>query len=564
MFLKSRIRFLISAFSLLALLSLLLSACGPSGTPTTSNNTGKATKGGVWLDDLINEPDTFIPNASTQTFADMVDQTIYTALFVGGPNGSITPGLTTEVPTVANGGVSSDAKTWTFHLRPGLKWSDGQPLNADDVDFTWKLWANKLFPAQSTLAIRRIQSADVSSDKLSITFHLKVPFAPFLSSWTDGELAPMPKHHFENIAPDQIKKSSDSLFPTIGSGPFVMTESKPGDHYTVSRNTNYYRASEGLPYLDKIVFRVVTSSSTILKDLQAGSIDSAWFLDVSKINSYKKLDQYQIVTGTSASYEGIHVDLNNPILKDVKVRQALALAVDRNNLVNVARHNLATVNCTDHSKVYTPGYQADITCPTLDIAQANSILDQDGWKAGGDGVRQKGAQRLEFQYSTTANNLWRQEDEELIQASFKKIGVKLDINNYPASTFFSTFLNGGQPGKYDLAEWATSYTYDADDAASFECSQIPPHGSNFNFYCSPQMDKLLAQEIATADPQARQQIFNQIHQLILTDYPIIPLYNLTDLEIAKKGTHNYQPGPFGSSETVNAATWWCDGGKCPA
>jgi peptide/nickel transport system substrate-binding protein len=494
----------------------------------------------------------------------MVDQTIYTALFVGGPNGSITPGLATQVPTVANGGVSSDAKTWTFHLRSGLKWSDGQPLNADDVDFTWKLWANKSFPAQSTLAIRRIQSADVSSDKLSITFHLKTPFAPFVSSWTDGELAPMPKHHFESIAPDQIKKSSDNLFPTISSGPFVMTESKPGDHYTVSRNTNYYRASEGLPYLDKIVFRVVTSSSTVLKDLQAGSIDSAWFLDVSKINSYRKLDQYQIVTGTSASYEGIHVDLNNPVLKDVKVRQALALAVDRNNLVNVARHNLATANCTDHSKVYNPGYQPDITCPSLDIAQANSILDQDGWKMGSDGVRQKGGQRLEFQYSTTANNLWRQEDEELIQASFKKIGVKLDINNYPASTFFSTFLNGGQPGKYDLAEWATSYTYDANDAASFECSQIPPHGSNFNFYCSPQMDKLLAQEIGTADPQARQQIFNQIHQLILTDYPIIPLYNLTDLEIAKKGTHNYQPGPFGSSETVNAATWWCDGGKCPA
>ena len=564
MFLKPRVRFLISAFSLLTLLSLLVSACGPTGTPTTSSNNGKATKGGVWLDDLINEPDSFIPNASTQTFADMVDQTVYTALFVGGPNGSIIPGLATEVPTVANGGVSSDAKTWTFHLRPGLKWSDGQPLNADDVDFTWKLWANSSFPAQSTLAIRRIQSADVSADKLSITFHLKVPFAPFISSWTDGELAPMPKHHFESIAPDQIKKSSDNLFPTVSSGPFVMTESKPGDHYTVSRNTNYYRASEGLPYLDKIVFRVVTSSSTILKDLQAGSVDSAWFLDVSKIDSYKKLDQYQIVTGTSASYEGIHVDLNNPVLKDVKVRQALALAIDRNNLVNVARHNLANANCTDHSKVYNPGYQADITCPTLNIAQANTILDQDGWKTGGDGVRQKGSQRLEFQYSTTANNLWRQEDEELIQASFKKIGVKLDINNYPASTFFSTFLNGGQPGKYDLAEWATSYTYDADDAASFECSQIPPHGSNFNFYCNPQMDKLLAQEIATADPQARQQIFNQIHQLLLTDYPVIPLYNLIDLEIAKKGTHNYQPGPFGSSETVNAATWWCDGGKCPA
>jgi len=563
MALKPRSRFLISAFSLVSLLALLLSACGPTGTPTTSNN-GKATKGGVWLDDLINEPDSFIPNASVQTFADMVDQTIYTPLFAGNPDGSVSPGLVAELPTTANGGISSDLKTWKFRLRPGLKWSDGQPLNADDVDFSWKLWANKAFPAQSTVGIRLIQSADVASDKLSITFHLSTPYAPFISTWTDGELAPLPKHHFESAAPDQIKKSSDNLFPTVSSGPFVMTESKPGDHYTVSRNTNYYRASEGLPYLDKIIFRVVTSSSTILKDLQAGSIDSAWFLDVSKIDSYKKLDQYQIVTGTSASYEGIHVDLNNPILKDVKVRQAISIAVDRDNLVKVARHNLANANCTDHSKVYNPGYQPDVACPKFDIAAANTLLDQAGWKMGSDNVRQKGGQRLEFQYSTTANNLWRQEDEVLIQASLKKIGIKLDVNNYPASTFFGPFLRSGQSGKYDLAEYASSYTYDANDSSALSCSQIPPHGSNYSFYCNQQLDQLFDKELTTADPQARQQIFNQIHQVILTDYPIIPLYNLIDLEIAKKGTHNYQLGPFGASETVNAWSWWCDNGKCPA
>ncbi len=564
MFVKSRPRFLISTFSFIALLALLLSACGPSGTPTTSSNNGKVTKGGIWLDDIINEPDSLIPNASVQTFADMVDQTIYTPLFVGNPDGTIGPGLVSQMPTIGNGGVSSDAKTWTFHLKPGLKWSDGQPLNADDVDFTWKLWANKAFPAQSTLAIRIIQSADVSADKLSITFHLSVPYAPFVSTWTDGELAPLPKHHFESMAPGDIKKSSDNLFPTVSSGPFVMTESKPGDHYTVSRNNNYYRASEGLPHLDKIIFRVVTSSSTILKDLQAGSIDSAWFLDVSKVDSYKQLSQYQIVTGTSASYEGIHVDLNNPILKDVKIRQAMAMAINHDSLVNVARHGLGVTTCTDHSKAYTPGYQADAPCPKYDVAAANNLLTQDGWTLGSDGVRQKGGQRLEFQYSSTSNNLWRQEDEVLLQADFKKIGIKIDVNNYPASTFFGPFLRSGQPGKYDLAEYASSYTYDANDAASFSCSQIPPHGPNFSFYCNPKLDQLFSQELATADSQARQQIFDQIHQVLITDAPIIPLYDLTDLEIAKKGTHNYQPGPFGASETVNAWNWWCDNGKCPA
>ncbi|GCF10685.1 ABC transporter substrate-binding protein [Dictyobacter arantiisoli] len=545
-------------------LTLLLSACTPAGTPTSSThtNSGQITNGGTWIDDLVNEPDSLLPNATVQTFSQMVMQALYAPLFIGDSQGQIHAGITTRVPSVTNGDISQDQKTWTFHLRPHLVWSDGQPLNADDVYFTWQLWKNPLFAASNTSVIKHIQSAQVSSDKLSITFHLTNPFAPFLTAWTDGGFAPLPQHHFANMAPGNIKKSSDNLFPTVTSGPFMMSESKPGDHYTVIRNPKYYLASQHLPHLDKIVFRAVGNQATILEDLKSGVVDSAWFLDSSKIPSYQKLNNYQLIQNTSAGYEALHFNENNPALKDVAVRQAISMAIDRSTLIKVARLGSAQILCTDHSAAYQPGYQQEAPCPAFNIDAANKLLDNAGWKTGSDGVRQKNGMRLELKYSTTANNAWREEDETINQANFLKIGVKVDIQNYPSSTFFSTFLGGGKAGTYDLAEWSSSYNYDANDASNFACNQIG--SSNFNWYCNPQLDELFTQEQQTTDATARQQVFNQIHSILLKDVPVAVMFNPNDISIAMKGTHNYKPGPFVASETVNLMDWWCDNGTCPA
>ncbi len=565
---RPRPQFFMIAFSLVSALILLLSACG---TPTTSGNTSSGTssapvKGGTWIDDLYEEPDSLIPNASTETFSDMVDQALYLPLFVGTPNNSFQPAAATEIPTIANGGVSSDAKTWTFHLRKGLVWSDGQPYDARDVDYSWKLWTNPKFAAASTVGFNLITSADVSSDNLSITFHLSQPYAPFATLWVDGMNAPLPAHHYQSMAPDAITKSPDNLNPSVVSGPFMMKESKPGDHYTVVRNPKYYLASQGYPYLDSVVFRIVPDQNTILKDLQSGTIDSSWFLDVSKAPAYQKLSSYTLsYNHNTGNFEAMYFDFNNKILSgNPEVRQAMAMAIDHNALITTARRGYAQPLCTDHGPAVHPGYQPDAPCPKFDPAAANQLLDSHGWVKGPDGIRSKNGQKLVFQYSTTANNLWREDDELILQQDFQAIGIKINIQNYPASTFFGPFLSGGKPGQYDLAEFEFTTPLDPDDAFLLACDQIPPHGENFSFYCNHQMDQLLKQEQQTADPNARQQIFNQIHQIELTDFPFIVLYAPYDLAMVKKGTHNYSPSSAGASETVNIWQWWCDGGKCPA
>ena len=134
----------------------------------------------------------------------MVDQALYAPLFVGDTSGHITPGIATVIPTIANGGISANSETWTFHLRPNLKWSDGMLLDARDVDFSWRLWTNPKFPAASTVGLNLITSTDISPNNLTITFHLKQSFSPFLSVWVDGLSAPMPMHHFQGVAPDKF------------------------------------------------------------------------------------------------------------------------------------------------------------------------------------------------------------------------------------------------------------------------------------------------------------------------------------------------------------------------
>ena len=566
---KPRPRFLTLAFSMLSVLMLLLSGCGGTPTPTGNGGIGgQPQRGGTWINDYYEEPTSLILNASVETYSVMLDQTIWAPLFYGDPQGNINPGLATEIPTVANGDVSADLKTWTFKLRPNLVWSDGQPLNADDVDYAWRLYNNPKFAAASTIGFNLIQSADVSADKLSITFHLKDKFGPFVSIWTDAVAGPMPKHVYQSIPVDKLLKSSESLKPSVSSGPFMISESVRGDHYTVVRNPKYYQASKGYPYLDSIVFKITTNQDTILSDFQAGNVNSSWFLDVTKTPAYKALTNYHIATNpVSLNFEAMYFNLNNPILKDVNVRKALAMAIDQNALITTARNGQGSPLCTDHSKAYHPGYEVNPPCPKYDPTAAGQILDQDGWAMGSDGIRHKGGQSLTFSYSTTANNAWRKADTLILQAEFKAIGVKTNITYYPASTFFGTVLPNGKPGQYDLAEFEDNFGYDADDSSLMSCAQIPSAansfgGGNFSFYCNKQLDQLFVAEQSTVDTNQRQQIFNQIHQIYLTDYPFVTLYSPTDLAVVKNNAHGYMPLPGGASEMGNAWLWWCDGGKC--
>jgi peptide/nickel transport system substrate-binding protein len=528
-------------------------------------NTPTVVRGGTWTADFSGDPDSLIPYTDGTPWAVMAQQALYLPLFYADAHGVVHPGAATEIPTVQNGGVSADATTWTFHLRPHLVWSDGQPYDARDVEYTWKLLLNpKFFFAAPVPGLNPTSSVDVSTDHLSITFHLKQPYTPFRALWIDGSQAPLPAHHFSRVAPEAILKSPEIYNPQVTSGPFMMSERVPGDHYTLVRNPRYYRASEGLPYLDKVIIHIASTTETILKDLQAGSIDSLDSTDVgNNPQAFQRLSGYTLVTPPTSSYFlGLFFNFANTVLAThVEVRTAMAMAIDHQALIAVV-HGFAESICTDHGSFYHPGYEPNADCPPFDPTAANKLLEDNGWVKGPDGVRSKNGQRLEFELSTNANAPVRSENEVIVQHNLSVIGIKLDIQNYGVETFFGSFLPEGKPspppgavaGRNDIVEFAQRFGYDPDDEGVVACDQYPS-------YCNPALDALYKQERETTDPGLRQQLFHQIHNIYLTDFPFIALYFRLNVAVVRKGTHNFQPSPI-TGETVNIWEWWCDGGKC--
>ena len=563
---RRRLYVFMSALAALAMLSMVLSACGAQGTVAPVNN--QPVKGGTWIDEVPSAPGSLLPQGSTTTYSTLIDQAIYTPLFYGDALGQVHPGLATEIPNVANGGASADLKTWTFKLRSGLKWSDGQPLNADDLLYSFKTYQDPTFGANFTTGFADITSMTESADKLSLTMKLDKPEANFVSNFVDSNPgAPLPAHVFSSMKPANILKSPDSQLPHVTNGPFMLdpANSTSQQQYTVVRNPNYYQP--GLPYLDKIVFRIANNTDTILKDTQAGQLTSSWFIDVSQVDAYKAITGYTFLPDkVSAGYEAIWMNEHNPALQDVNVRKAIAMSIDHNKLIAVARNGLATNLCTDHPASIKPGYQANAPCPSFDPAAANTLLDQSGWVKGADGVRSKNGVRLDFKYTTTTL-AWRKTDQVIVQQNLQAIGIKTTLVNQPGSTFFSTTLPQGKPGVYDIAEYEQTYTYDGDDSATLDCAEIPSAansygGENYAFWCNKQAEALFNQELSTTDPAVRQDAFNKLHQIYLTEFPFITEYAPIDASIVKSTGHNYTPGPEGAQETVNVWNWWCTGGQC--
>jgi peptide/nickel transport system substrate-binding protein len=449
-------------------------------------------------------------------------------------------------------------------------WSDGQPYDARDMAYTWKLMlAPTFYYGGPVPGLDPSTSVAVSTDHLSITFHLRQPYVPFLALWIDGYNAPLPAHHFSSMTPEAILKSADRLNPKVVSGPFMISESVPGDHYTLIRNPRYYLASEGLPYLDKVIIHIAPTTETILKDLQAGSIDSYDDINSQKVSTnpqaFQRFNHYTLVSSpTSAYFLGLFFNFANTVLAThVEVRTAIAIAIDHQALIATVVHGFAEPICTDHGSAYHPGYEPNYDCPPFDPAAANKLLDDNGWVKGPDGVRTKGKQRMEFELSSADNAPVRLANEVMVQHDLSVIGIKLDIQNYGAASFFGSFLpegkasppTGAVAGRNDIAEFAANpNTYDPDDSSLIPCDQYPR-------YCNPALDALYKQELETPDPGQRQQIFSQIHHIYLADFPFIPLYFPLDVAVVRKGMHNYQPSPF-IGETVNIWEWWCDNGRC--
>lgn len=535
---------------------ILLSACGPSGL-TPVGNTGQPKFGGTVVDGLFGEPDNLLTGLSNSAFSNLVKNTFLAPLIYTDNNGLLQPGLLTQIPSIANGGISSDFKTFTLKLRPNLKWSDGSPLTAQDVVFTINLLRNPDYGTKTSFEGNEIASV-IATDATTIVLVLKKVDVAFLSfSLTDvSNFAPLPMHIFGSMNPKNISQSPQAFMPTFSSGPFKIVDRKSGDHITVVKNSNYYLAPK--PYLDKITFQIIPNQNTILTALQSGSIDTSWFLDINKLNDYKAISGYKIYTDKSpGNYEMIAFNLYSStknILADLNVRKAIKLGIDTGPIIQNIWKGTAVPTCDD-----APGTFAHVTdlipCNKQDPAAAGQLLDQAGWVMGSDGYRHKGGKILELRYSTTQDKTYRTQTEQIVQSQLKDIGIKIDIVNYTDNTLFGTIVPNGT---FDIVEYASApISGDPDNHGQWDCDQFPAAGGfNVMHWCDQRATTADKAALSNPNQNYRKQQYHILYQEINQQVPAMFYYAFGNISVANAKIQNYSPGPFGPGETVECWNWW--------
>jgi peptide/nickel transport system substrate-binding protein len=562
------------AFGLVVVSTMVLAACGPT---SPSNPTTTAKFGGSIVDGISQEPSSLMPAQSTQTFAVLVDASIWASLIYTTPDFKLAPGLLSEVPSTANNDItiqndsSGNPKTEaiTLKLRSGLKFSDGSPLTSADVAFTIKTLSDPTYGDKQGFPVSEIASVTTPDTQTTVVTLNTIDVAILTNAFTDPLIfTPLPKSVYGTMAPADIAKDFQ---PKVVSGPFTLTERIKGDHITVTKNPNYYQAPK--PYLNKVTFKLFPDANTEVTALQAGQIDTSYFLPVTSVNTLKNIPGYTLyVPKNSPNYEALYFNTTSPILSDATVRLALSESFDpRTEITDIQKGN-AVATCDDNTGTigHEPNLVQNGLCPygpsataKFDPTAAGALLDGDGWTMGSDGYRHKAGKTLELRISTTSGRQYRLDSEQLAQAAWKAVGVKIDVNNYPSSVLFGPILFPSDSKyatsnpQWDIAEFENSIGTDPDTHTIWSSNQTPPAGgSNLTYYNNPQVDQWEAQQLKTVDVTARVALFHQIHAQILKDVPTFYLYSPLDLSEYKSNLHNYTPDSIGPSETENIWDWW--------
>ena len=541
---------------ILAALAVLLTACGGGATPaatgsaaSTPATTATAASGGGGTTAIVGEyeePDTLNPiGGPLMFFAQEVQEVLFRNLFVLNPDGSLAPDLAAEVPSATNGGISADGLTYDIHLRSGAKWTDGNPVSSQDVYMTYQLETNPSVKVASNLGWNDVASFTIVSPT-EFKIILKKPDQPFLATvFTQTQPGIVPAAAFKGMSADQVNSSTFGHNPTITDGPYKFVSWQPGSSITVTANPDWYGPK---PKIQTIVFKIIPSNNTLLTTAQANGLNVYAGVPSQQVPEIQKIAGSQLHYTNSSLFEMIYTNQRNPILQDVRVRQALEMGIDRQAIVTTLLQGKATLLAADQSPA-SWGYDKSLQPWPYDLKQAGALLDQAGWTMGNDGYRRKNGKTLQLVYATTSGNTTREATQRLVQASLKQIGVEIQIHNYAANALFGTVLPSGQG--WDLAEVA--YNDQAANPASPQANFGTGGAFNWGKFSDTKLDQLYAQQSTMTDQSQRQPVMFQIEQALHDQLPSLWLYSPQGISAAFNMS-GYQPNPW-MQDTWNVYDW---------
>jgi peptide/nickel transport system substrate-binding protein len=496
-------------------------------------------------------------------------------------DGTFTAVLATDVPSKDNGGLGADGKTVTYKLKQGIKWADGEPFSADDVVFTYQYVTNPDTAATtlgSYIDLASVEAVDPNTVRLTFKAATGGWYVPFVGE--AGQI--LPKHVLQQYIGAASRDAPYNL-KAFGTGPYMVQDFKPGDVLTLVPNPNYRDPNK--PFFSEIDIKGGGDAPSAARAvLQTGEYDYAWNLQVEAqvLNGLMQGGKGDLVLGDGGGVEQIILNMadpntevdgeraslnsKHPFLTDVKVRQAMALAIDRETIAKqlygpsgAATPNVLTTPTNLASKNTSMEYNVD---------KANQLLDQAGYTRGGDGIRMTpDGVRMHVVYQTTINSL-RQKEQDIVKAGWQQIGIETELKSVDASVFFSA--DAGNPDTnshfYTDVEMYTSTFgspfplnymkafYSGNPATDVAQQSNKWAGRNYLRWINADYNALMDQVKSETDVQKAQQLWMQINDLAVNNYVTIPLIDRKNTDGKLKNLQGPNLTPF-DDLSWNVADW---------
>ncbi len=476
--------------------------------------------------------------------------------------------LCVRLPSVKNGDAEvvelpggKKGMRITWQIREGVRWGDGAPVTVKDVQFAWKIGrhpksgvANRE-PYVRTVAIERVDDRTFVQviDKVRFDYQLLVP-------------DPMPAHMEEKAFREPAEYKHRTLYdrdfahPGLYNGPYRVANIVSGSHVELVRNQNWWGRE---PYFNRIIVRAIGNSAALEANLQAGGIDyAAGELGLTPRQALglkaRTRDKYTFIFKAGLIYEHADFNLDNPILKDRRVRRAMAYGLDRKQMSQALFRNLQPVADTAVSPL-DPYAEKDVRRYPYDPRKAAALLDAAGWKLGDDGWRRDAkGNRLTLSLMTTADNRTRSLVSEIMQAYWRRIGIDVRLKLQPPRIFFGrTVTRRIYPG---LAMYAWISAPGSTPRSSLHSSMVPNPangwgGQNYPGFRNKEVDGLIESIETELIPAKRRVLWKRLQQIYADELPVLPLYFRANAYVIPRWLKGIRPTGHLAPSTLWIEEW---------
>jgi peptide/nickel transport system substrate-binding protein len=540
-------------FTLIIVVALLLSSCSSILPGAKASKVAKF----IWTQEF----DTLSPIYTNMWFVSVIYPVYLCTPWLFDDQNTAYPYLITEMPSTENGGITNDGRTITFKLRDDIKWSDGEPITSADFKFTYDMLMADSNAVNTRIPYDSIESFE-TPDEQTVVMTFPEAFAPWVATLFSGSTAgqPLIPEHILRPVFDKdgtLDTAEWNKAPTVGCGPFVFKEWQSGSFARFVRNDKFWGEK---PKLDELFFQFVPDDASMIAAMVAGDGDVGTFPAYSDVPQLQEAG-VTILNSFSGYNEGIYINMHaekgNPALKDVKVRQAIAYAFNREKLVTDLLLGLTAVAATDWDK--SPWVDPTITPYPYDPEKAKSLLAEAGWTdTNGDGTVDKDGVELILKWGTTSREV-RQNTQAVGQQDLAAVGIGTELLSYDSDLFFASYQDDGPSANFslDLIEYSDSPDFPDPNTNIWRCDDIPsdsnPAGTSPTGLCDEKLDGLFKKQLSQVDLAERQQTFQEITRYIYDNAFWIGLWQDPDLFMFSDRMINVKMS--GATPFFNIAEW---------